>query len=410
MNTNDGAVLLADNLHDTGSTEDRGLTVTSQVVLSGLNVLSAELLLSLGLGVTNRSNLRVTEGDLGDVDVFNDGGVQASDFLSNEDTLLVTAVSQLNAGDDVTNSVDVANAGVQALVSQDEAAIHGDALLLVAHVCGVRATTNSDQNDLCLEDLAVSQGDLSTVSVLLNLLEEGAGVELDAALLERTLQNLDDCRVLVGNQVRQALDDGDVNAHSVPHGCELATNHAATEHDSALGQVVHLQCLSGGQHATLNGQTEGLGDRTGCQDNVLTLVLNTTDGDGVLSGQLTLAGDNLYALHLQQACKTLELTGDDAVLVIANLAHLDGLQYSVNANLGRLACIFSQLSSVQVRLGGDTAGVQAGAADLFLLDQADGEAQLACANSCRVASGTAAEDEDVEFLSHDIAPLHSCWG
>ena len=57
----------------------------------------------------------------------------------------------------------------------------------------------------------------------------------------------------------------------------------------------------------------------------LPLVLNTTDGDGVLSGQLTLAGDNLYALHLQQACKTLELTGDDVVLVIANLAHFDGL-------------------------------------------------------------------------------------
>ena len=50
MNTNDGAVLLADNLHDTGSTEDSGLAVTSQVVLSGLNVLSAELLLRGGGG------------------------------------------------------------------------------------------------------------------------------------------------------------------------------------------------------------------------------------------------------------------------------------------------------------------------------------------------------------------------
>ena len=65
---------------------------------------------------------------------------------------------------------------------------------------------------------------------------------------------------------------------------------------------------------------------------------------------------------------------------------------------------------MQVGLGGDAAGVQAGAADLFLLNQTDGEAQLACANSCRVASGTAAEDEDIEFLSHDIAPLHSWWG
>ena len=368
MNTNDGAVLLTNNLDDTGGAQDSGLTVTGQVVLSGLNVVSAELLLSLGLGVTDGCNLGIAEGDLGDVHVFNNGGVQASDFLGNEDALLVTAVSQLNAGDDVAHCVDVAHAGVQALVSQDEAAIHGDALLLVAHVCGVRATTNSDQNDVSLEDLAVCQGDLSAVSVLLDLLEEGAGVELDAALLEGTLQDLDDCGVLVRDQVGQTLNDGDVHAHSVPHGCELATNHAAAEHDSALGQVVHLQSLGGGQDAALNGQTEGLGDRTGSQDDVLALVLHTVNGDGVLSGELALAGNDLDALHLQQASETLELTGNDAVLVVAHLAHLDGLQHGVNANLGGFACIFSQFGSVQVRLGGDAAGVQAGAADLFLLD------------------------------------------
>ena len=104
VNTNDGAVLLTNNLDDTGGAQDSGLTVTGQVVLSGLNVVSAELLLSLGLGVTDGCNLGIAEGDLGDVDVFNNGGVQASDFLGNEDALLVTAVSQLNAGDDVARA------------------------------------------------------------------------------------------------------------------------------------------------------------------------------------------------------------------------------------------------------------------------------------------------------------------
>ena len=109
---------------------------------------------------------------------------------------------------------------------------------------------------------------------------------------ERTLQNL----MMAGSSLGTRFGRPSMMVTSTPiafHRTRTATNHAATEHDSALGQVVHLQRLSGGQNATLNGQTKGLGDRAGCQDNVLTLVLNTTDGDGVLSGQLTLAGDNL---------------------------------------------------------------------------------------------------------------------
>ena len=71
VNTNDGAVLLANNLDDTGGAQDSGLTVTGQVVLSGLNVVSAELLLSLrARSNPTECNLGIAEGDLGDVDVW----------------------------------------------------------------------------------------------------------------------------------------------------------------------------------------------------------------------------------------------------------------------------------------------------------------------------------------------------
>ena len=110
-------------------------------------------------------------------------------------------MSQLNAGDDVAHSVDVAHAGVQALVGQHEAAIHGDALLFVTHICSVGATANSNEHDVGLKYLTVCQGYLCTVSVLLNLLKESTSIELDAALLEGTLKNLDDGGIFVRNEV-----------------------------------------------------------------------------------------------------------------------------------------------------------------------------------------------------------------
>ena len=127
----------------------------------------------------------------------------------------------------------------------------------------------------------------------------------------------------------QALDDGDLYAHGVPHGGELGADDAAAQNDSALGQVVHLQGFGGGEHTVTNLDTESLGDRTGCQDDVLALVIGASDGDGVLAGELAFALDDGDLLHLEKAGQALELAGDDAVLVVTNLSHIDGLEGGV---------------------------------------------------------------------------------
>ena len=57
-----------------------------------------------------------------------------------------------------------------------------------------------------------------------------------------------------------------------------------------------------------------------------------------------------------------------------------------------------QFGGVQQGLGGDTAVVQAGAAELALFDQADGEAELNGTQGSGVAAAAAAEYQDVEFL------------
>ena len=77
-----------------------------------------------------------------------------------------------------------------------------------------------------------------------------------------------------------------------------------------------------------------------------------------------------------------------------------------DAVLGGLAGDVGDLGRVQQRLGRDAADVQAGAAELVLLDQADGEAELAGAQCGGVATASAAEDDKVKvLLGHPATPL-----
>ena len=57
-----------------------------------------------------------------------------------------------------------------------------------------------------------------------------------------------------------------------------------------------------------------------------------------------------------------------------------------------------QFCRVQQGLGGDTAVVQAGAAQLSLLHEADGEAKLNGPQGGGVSAAAATEYQDVEFL------------
>ena len=82
-------------------------------------------------------------------------GVEARDLLGDEDALLEAAVRELQAGDDVADGVDAGHVGAQAVVGEDEAAVHRDADLLEADARGVRAAADGDEQEVGLERLAV---------------------------------------------------------------------------------------------------------------------------------------------------------------------------------------------------------------------------------------------------------------
>ena len=67
--------------------------------------------------------------------------------------------------------------------------------------------------------------------------------------------------------------------------------------------------------------------------------------------------------------------------------------------LALLGCI-GNLGRVQQGLGGDATAVQAGAAELVLVDEDDGLAEFGCAQCARVTAAARSEEHTSELQSH----------
>ena len=156
----------------------------------------AVLLARLGLGQPDGGDLGVAVGDARDAGLVDGGGGQAGDLLGHEDALLEAAVGELQPGDDVADGVDAVDVGAAALVGRDEAALHRDALLVVAEPVGDGTTPDRDEQQLGLEGLAALDGDGDAVVGGRDGLEAGAGGEGDLALAEGALQRLGGLLVL----------------------------------------------------------------------------------------------------------------------------------------------------------------------------------------------------------------------
>src|SRR6185369_8168242 len=110
--------------------------------------------------------------------------------------LLEAAVRELQTGNDVADRPDTGDVGLETLIGEHEAAVHGDADLFVAEVRRRRATPDSDEQQVGLDGLAVLERDDDTGVALTDALEAHAELEVDAALAERTLERLADGLIL----------------------------------------------------------------------------------------------------------------------------------------------------------------------------------------------------------------------
>jgi hypothetical protein len=126
-------------------------------------------------------------------------------------------------------------------------------------------------------------------------------------------------------------------------------------------------------------------------------VPGAADLDRVRCDQATLTLNHRDPATLDQPGEALEQPGDDAVLVGVDPGHVDAVERRPDPELLRLAGRVGDLCGVQQRLGGDAADVQAGAADLALLDERDAEAELCSAQRARIATRPCPEYHHVEL-------------
>ena len=228
--------------------------------------------------------------------------------------------------------------------------------------------------------------------------------ELDAALLERALERLDGVGVLLADQVRQHLDDRDLRAEVGEDRGELAADHAAAEHDQALGHVIDLEQLGRDQAVrVVEAGDRRLGrTRAGRDDRALEAhLLTTLDLQRVRAREAPATLHDLDADALHEAAETLHDAVHDALAVGLHLLEVERDAIDLDAERREpLARLVEAVRRLHEGLRRDAADVQAGAPHGAFLDAHDRGAELHRPDRRRIAAGACAEHREIAFDSH----------
>lgn len=330
----------------------------------------------------------------GDTVVVDRNGLETGQTLRHQDALGEADVRELERRDQVTDGGDGRDVRAHVLVDQDVAAVDRDALLLVAQALRDRTAADRDEQHLGLELLAVGEGDLDAVGGVLGLREEGAQVELDAALAERALKQLGGVLVLERGEVLQTFDDRDVRTEGLPRGGELDADDAAAEHDRGLRNAVQDQRVVRGDDAVAVDlqARQRLRHGAGREEHVAALDALAVHVDRRRGGEAALTLDVRHLAGGDEPLQALVQARDDPVLVLVDGCHVDALEGGLDTELLAFAGLVGDLTRVQQSLGRNAPTVQAGTADLVLFDQGDVQTQLGSAQRRGVTAATAAEN------------------
>lgn len=192
----------------------------------------------------------------------------------------------------------------------------------------------------------------------------------------------------------EALDDGDVGPEGLPGGGELDADDTAAEDDRRLRHPVQDEgVVRGDDPVAVDLQArQRLRHGAGREEHVTALDALAVDIDGGRRRQPALTLDVVHLPGGDEPLEALVQAGDHAVLVLVHPGDVDALEGGLHTELLALAGLVGDLARVQQGLGGDASPVQAGTADLVLLDQGDVKPQLRPAQGRGVTATTTAED------------------
>ena len=388
-----------DHLDCAATTKNGGLRVAGQIVFVRGDLVVTEHLFCFHLGVADRCDLRLTVGDLRNIHIWNEHGVQPRNLLRDEDALLVAAVRKLQTRNDVTDGVNTRDAGRKTLVRDHEAAVKLDADFLQANTFSVRATPDRDKEVLRIKLGAVGERDLHPGIGLFHAFEEHPEFQVNPALFICALKLLRHRLFFVGNEVVRTFNDGDLGTVGVPHTRKLAPDHPSAEDDDFLGDNVELQRLLTGDNAAADfepGQRPGM--RTGRQDDRFPADPIAVDLNCLRRDELALTLNDGDAVSLEQTLQTLELRRDDAVAERADGLNIDAVKLSLDTELRCVASFLRDFCGVEHCLRWHTPSMQAGAPQLVFLNDGGGLPEL-CRSDCRrVAGASAAKDNYIKLL------------
>ena len=231
---------------------------------------------------------------------------------------------------------------------------------------------------------------------------------VDAPLLELLGHDVDDIYVTARQHLRHRLEDGHLHAEVGHCGRELAPDGAGTDDDGRLRHHREIEELVAREHHTPVGLEagDGPGHGPGGQDDVRSGELGAVaDLHEVALGEHAGALHDRDLLLLQQAREALPEVVDHRLLAGLADREVDRRLARLDAELRRLGDRAERVRRLQELLGRDAAPVEAGAANLVLLDHRSGEAGRAGVERRSVATRPTADDHEIEVLGRWNHPL-----
>src|SRR5690606_13895429 len=338
------------------------------------------------------------------------------DVLGGVDAFMRGLVGQPGRAGAVADGVQALHIGLAVAVGLDVAAVQFDAQRLQTDAVGVGGDADGRDTDLGLQafNLAIDfKIDLHALGILGDLRHLGAELELDAALFEALLSGFGDLLVLYRHDAVDGFNDRHLGAQGPVEAGELNADGPRANDHEGLGQFLRRQGvaigpdlvaiglepdLRQGAGAGADGQHDGLGF-----DRARAAGLQSHD-DLRRSGAFLEFGRALDDLDLvllhQEADALIQLLGHAA------RALDDGVEVERGAR-ARQAVVLQVRQALELRAGlqpgrgRERAAVQTGAAQVRALDDGDLLAQLAGADGRDVTAGARADDDEIEFSSHD---------
>ena len=345
-----------------------------------------------------------------------EGVVPAHDILRRYLSLPAGRVGQEGKAVHVAHRVDVRSGGKHAVADANALPVPGQAQHLQAHAGQVGRAARADEYFVGLQLGAVFQyhglnaaGDLYVRGLL-------AQVELNSALLERGAHGAGDLRVLPGQDVGQDLQHVHFHAQGVEEAGELKAYDAAAHYHQLFGQAGQVEHAVGiGQLVVEIPEKRGeAGAGAGGQHRrvelSLYLSLRASYGHFVRAGEGGFAADNFYLLRLEELLEGHPEFGyhlGAAGLYLVPVEHVRG-EINAGTVLEQLAQPFEgvhPVARIQEGLGRDAAAVQAGAAEIPRLRDADLGAQFLQAQRRGIPAGAGPYHDN--FFCHISLPLLS---